>query len=75
MKNILPKSVVVVDLEIAPFNNAEQAKIWACGHGIPGLMSGQTTERDCYKLPNGVDFGGGTPGKEFLLRLSNCAII
>jgi len=39
MKEELPKSVVVVDLEIAPFNNAEQAKSWACGHGIPGLMS------------------------------------
>lgn len=35
----IPRSVKIVELEVAPFNNAESAKTWACAHGIPGLMS------------------------------------
>ena len=34
-----PEKVRVIELETAPFNCAEQAKAWACAHGIPGLMS------------------------------------
>lgn len=39
MKVIIPKTVRIVELEVAPFNNAESAKQWACAHGVPGLMS------------------------------------
>lgn len=35
----IPSTVKIVELEVAPFNNAESAKTWACAHGIPGLMS------------------------------------
>ena len=44
MKISIPDKVVVVELESAPFNNAEQAKAWACMHGIPGLMSDVDTK-------------------------------
>ena len=39
MKIEIPEKVNIVELENAPFNCAEQAKVWACAHGIPGLMS------------------------------------
>ena len=39
----IPNSVVVIELDNAPFRNAHEAKLWACLHGIPGKMSDEDT--------------------------------
>ena len=39
----IPESVVVIELDNAPFRNAHEAKLWACLHGIPGKMSDEDT--------------------------------
>ena len=39
----IPETVVVIELDNAPFRNAHEAKLWACLHGIPGKMSDEDT--------------------------------
>ena len=39
----IPETVVVIELDNAPFRNAHDAKLWACLHGIPGKMSDEDT--------------------------------
>ena len=39
----IPQSVIVIELDNAPFKNAKEAKSWACLHGVPGKMSNEDT--------------------------------